>query len=90
MVRLQKKTDILVIDQVNNNGGYVFYFYGLLGSLSDKPLKLPKHRIMMTHENIMLAWAMILELEDIDTDDMARDHFGDTLLGYPVTKKLVD
>lgn len=58
---LEKTTDGLVIDQVNNPGGSVTYFLKLLSVLSNTPMKTPTQRVMITQEEVNTA----LELVDL-------------------------
>jgi hypothetical protein len=80
----QKRTDALIIDQVNNPGGSVFYLYALASMLTDKPLYTPKHHIAMTQEEVHIACSLIPFLEQVSSDESARIIIGDTLGGYPV------
>lgn len=88
--KMQKQIDVLVIDQNNNPGGSLFYLYGLVHALADKPMKLPKQRIMITQEDILMCWLMILECEGIDDDEEAREIIGESIHGYPVNKRVAD
>lgn len=47
MAKYQVETDALVIDQVSNPGGSVFYLYALASHLTDKPLVAPRHRLII-------------------------------------------
>jgi C-terminal processing protease CtpA/Prc len=80
----QKRTEALVIDQINNPGGSVFYLYALAATLSDKPLITPKHRIAMTQEEVYIAHLLLPYLDQITDDEMSRLAMGDTMGGYPV------
>jgi hypothetical protein len=80
----QKKTDALIIDQVNNPGGSVFYLYALAASLTDSPLYAPKHHIAMTQEEVYVANYMLPYLEQVTSDETARIVLGDNIGGYPV------
>ncbi|MFA6092528.1 MAG: protease-like activity factor CPAF [Elusimicrobiota bacterium] len=55
MAQYEKHTDALVIDQVDNPGGSLFYMYNLLTTLTDRPLSVPKHRISIDESDA--AWA---------------------------------
>ena len=92
MAKFQKKTDMLVIDQNNNPGGSVLYLYSLVGALSDQPMQLPKHRIMLTQASIFEAVESIGSFQqfDIQDDETAIALMGKTLHGYPVTKSFID
>lgn len=55
---MEKGTDLLVIDQRNNHGGYPLYLYTLLSMLTDYPLK-------NLQENIVLCNEIAYEANDI-------------------------
>lgn len=82
-------TDALVIDQVNNPGGLIFYSYALASALTDKPLATPKHRMAITQEEVADAIAIIPILELIENDQEAKDVMGESLMGYPVSYQFV-
>ena len=84
----EAKTDALVIDQVNNPGGSVFYLYALLSRLSSKPLSVPTHRVLTGEEEAM-QMAPILALEDqVTSDALAQQILGPSMGGLPTTLKL--
>lgn len=85
----QSRTDALVIDQVNNPGGNLFYMYGLLSTLTDKPLIVPKHRMAITQEMVASAVEELAELEKITSDSEAVAMIGPDLIGIPVTYQFV-
>ena len=78
-------TDALVIDQLNNPGGSVFYLYALASALTDKPLDAPKHRIILTQQEIFLATQLLPILDILRSDFDAKMVLGDSLGGYPIT-----
>jgi hypothetical protein len=83
--RFESETDGLVIDQINNPGGSVFYLYALASMLSDQPLMAPKHRMSVTPSDIVDALPGIEALKQIKTDEDARNALGPDWSGYPVT-----
>ena len=84
--RFQSSADALVIDQVNNPGGSVFYLYALASTLSDQPLKTPRHRMAINQADVADAIKTIDQLKDVKTDADAVKAFGaDGLGGYPVS-----
>src|SRR3984885_11461239 len=85
----QKKTEALIIDQINNPGGSVFYLYALAATLTDNPLDTPKHHIAMTQEEVYIANVLLPYLEQIKSDETARIVLGDTIGGYPVDYRFV-
>lgn len=81
----EERTDALVIDQVNNPGGLVFYMYAIASLLTDQALQTPKHRMAITHEDVYKACDNLPGLESIDSDQAAEQQFGNHLCGYPVS-----
>ncbi len=86
----ERYTDGLVIDQINNPGGSVFYLYSLAAALTDRILETPKHHIALTQEEIFMAASLLPVLENVGDEDAAKEELGDTLGGYPVTMHMVD
>lgn len=85
----QSRTDALVIDQINNPGGSVFYLYGLVATLTDKPFYTPKHHIALTQEEVNMALTFLPYLEWIRNDEDAQGALGDTMGGYPIDYEFV-
>lgn len=57
--KLEAETDSLVLDQINNPGGNIFYTYALLSFLSDKPMEVPKHRVLADESDAYWAAQVI-------------------------------
>lgn len=85
----ESRTDALIIDQVNNPGGFVFYMYALASMLTDRPLVTPTERITIIQEDVAGALEILTLLEAIESDEEAQQTFGETLMGYPVSLDLV-
>ncbi len=83
----ENNTDAMVIDQVNNPGGSVFYLYALASMLSEKPLKTPMHRMSLNQEMVKGALDSIKVLEGVKNDADAKKAYdgADTIEGYPVS-----
>ncbi len=84
MDRFQRETDALIIDQLNNPGGYVIHLYALTSMLTNKPLSVPKHHLTLTQEEVFDAIDELDGLEGIYSDSSARNRLGDTIAGYPI------
>ncbi len=82
---LEKNTSALVIDQVNNPGGSVYYLYALTSLLTNEPLHTPKHRMTITQEDVAFALKYEQLFASIRSDDDARSLLGDSMDGYPMT-----
>lgn len=82
---LEENSQALVIDQLNNPGGSVFYLYALTSMLTDRPLETPKHRMTLTPREVEFAVKAIPVLQSIVNDKQAQDKLGESLSGYPVT-----
>jgi len=87
--RMQEQTDALVIDQVDNPGGSVFYMYALASMLSDKPLMTPRHHYKLTQADVAEAVEAIPQLESLENDEDAVGLLGDSVGGYPVNFQLI-
>ncbi|MEI8365144.1 MAG: protease-like activity factor CPAF [Parachlamydiaceae bacterium] len=84
----QEKTDVLVIDQLNNPGGSVIYLYALLGMLTDYPLKVPKHRLKLTQEDVYNAATLAYGLNAAESTEDLEEIFGNSFDGLPVDSVL--
>lgn len=67
------ETEGLIIDQTNNPGGSVLYMYGLLSMLTDQPLNVPQHRMILTQDEVQAALDWLDLLENVETDRQAQD-----------------
>ncbi len=63
----EQETEALVIDQVNNYGGFFAFQYDLLSMLTSVPLKTPKHRIKNTPKEILMAYQMLKSFQRVQT-----------------------
>lgn len=81
---LETRTDGLIIDQTNNPGGSVFYLYSILSMLTNKPLETPRHRMILTQDEVHAALHWLDLLEGVDTDREAVAALGETMEGYPI------
>lgn len=90
IARMEKITDSLVIDQVNNPGGSVFYLYALAGILTDKPLATPRHRMAIAQADVLDAYSTLDSLKNIKSeDDLAKNPGASDFGGYPASYSLV-
>lgn len=87
--RMEESSDALIIDQINNPGGSLFYLYAIASLLTDKPLLLPKHQIALTQEEIYDAAHMLHILEKVKDDSSAKKELGEQVHGYPIDYKFV-
>ncbi|MCB1118934.1 MAG: protease-like activity factor CPAF, partial [Chlamydiia bacterium] len=85
----QNETDALVIDQLHNPGGNVFYLYSLASMLTNRPLVTPRHRMAITQADVELAIEILPLFEAIDSDQIAQQIFGKTWVGLPVNHQFV-
>lgn len=88
IAKFDRDTSALVIDQVNNPGGSLFYAYAILSHLAarDQALMIPKHRVAITSTEYYDA-AKFLAAASQTSDDLdgAKNLFGPSLDGFPVT-----
>lgn len=90
MQHLEENTTALVIDQVNNPGGSVFYLYTIASLLATKPLITPRHHYKITQADVAEAIDIIPELQQCDSDEEAIAVIGDDISGFPVNHQLVE
>ncbi|MCE3010332.1 MAG: protease-like activity factor CPAF [Proteobacteria bacterium] len=89
MKKMDQLTDGLVIDQLNNPGGSVFYLYALVSMLTDTSLATPKHRMNINPADVQEALTTLETLAAIKTDEQAIAALGETLEGYPNSYQMV-
>jgi hypothetical protein len=85
---MQRFTDKLVIDQLNNPGGSVFYLYALASVLS--PNTLARHTMSVTPADVANCVNVSRQLSAIKNDAEAKAMLGTTISGYPVTLQFVE
>jgi hypothetical protein len=81
---MQMRTEALVIDQINNPGGSLFYLYALASMLTDKPLTAPKHHIALTQQEVHMAFSMLDQIESVVDDVSAKEFIGEDVGGYEI------
>lgn len=79
-----KDTDAVIIDQTNNPGGSLLYLYSLVSMLTDYPLVTPKHRMVLTQDEVSAAVDWRDLLDDVEDDRQAQLVLGDDMEGYHV------
>lgn len=94
MAKFQKETEALVIDQVSNPGGAVFYLYALASHLTDKTLLTPRHRLIIGESDAQWAAELLLKIINAQkgrapAKASSEDDGGDDWAGYPVTQKFM-
>jgi hypothetical protein len=87
--KMQKTTSAMVIDQLNNPGGSVFYLYALASMLTDTSLKTPRHRMALSFSELKEAADTLAQLAHVKNDQDAMNVFGKRVGGYPVTYEFV-
>ena len=82
----EASTDSMIIDQVNNPGGSVFYLYALASMLTAQPLQTPLHRMAITQAEVAEAQMQIAKLSAVHNDEDAKAVIPPTeTAGYPVS-----
>lgn len=82
--KFDAEADAVVIDQLNNPGGNVFYMYALASMLSPTPLEVPSYEMAITQEDLFFALEGEDDLIDVRSDEDACEVIGSNLWGYPV------
>lgn len=81
----EERSDCLVIDQMNNPGGSLFYMCALTALLTEQPLEVPKHQIALNQSEIAEAIKAIPIFEEVSNDEEAIQLLGESFYGNPVT-----
>lgn len=83
------KTDMLVIDQLNNPGGSVFYLYTLVSMLTDKPVSTPRHRFTIDSKDVWDAKEFLKQVDSlIAVLQILPIHVG-SIEGYPIDLQFI-
>lgn len=88
MQKFEEETDSLVIDQVNNPGGSLFYMYALLSRLTSKPLLAPTQKVAVGEEDAYEAIQTLMAAQQVRSEEQVRQILGESLDGYKVTMKV--
>lgn len=83
VLHLEENSEALIIDQINNPGGSLFYLYALASMLTDQPLYAPRHKMAITQKEVALALEIIPLLQSVHSDEEAVEVLGDVLEGNP-------
>lgn len=86
---LQENADALVLDQLNNTGGNLFIAYGFASMLTDKPLVTPKEHMLLSQYELMDAFMILDALDWVQSAEDAKNLFGETFFGNPVTYQMI-
>lgn len=87
--RFEKTTSAMVIDQLNNPGGSVFYLYSLVSMMITDSVSTPQHRMALNLATVNNASGILRTLSSVKTDADAKKVLGETFSGFPVTYQLV-
>ena len=80
----ERRTKGLVLDQMNNPGGSLFYLYGLASIFANEKMAIAKHRVALTQEEIYDAVNALPYLEEISTLRDVHQVIGEEIGGFPV------
>lgn len=83
--KFEKSTDALVIDQVNNPGGAVFYLYSLVSVLSSTVVPTPKHHLRLTQKDVLSAAGLLDQLATVKDNESAQKVLGPLFDGAPAS-----
>jgi len=87
--KMEKQTSALVIDQVNNPGGSVFYLYSLVSLLVSESAATPRHKMSLNEDLVNSAYTTLNSLKSVKNDAEAKKTLGESLSGYPVSYQVV-
>lgn len=84
VAHMNDRTDLLVIDQLNNPGGSIFYLYALASMLTDKPLRNPRHQFIIDSKEVFDAQETLKQVDLlIALASMLNAPLG-SIHGYPI------
>ncbi|SCA63347.1 Protein CT_858 [Chlamydiales bacterium SCGC AG-110-M15] len=90
MKEFELKTKALVIDQVNNPGGSVFYLYSLASIFAEHPFSTPKHRMKIGQDEVMFSRSCLERFSYISNNQEAKWAFGGSNIdGYPINYQFI-
>lgn len=82
----EAQTDGMIIDQINNPGGSVFYVLALMSVLSPDPIKVPDHHVTLWPTEVQENVELVAKLQNVKNDADARAAFEMADIdGFPVT-----
>ena len=97
--KFQAETEALVIDQVSNPGGSVFYLYALASHLTDRTLVAPRHRLLIgegeAHQSAELLLKLMRESQKPEKKEKKKklkpgeEEEEPNAGGYPITPKFM-
>lgn len=87
--KFEKETEALVVDLNDNPGGNLFYMYGILSLLADKPMNTLKNTEVVVQEDIYNMAVIYNELTALLEEEEAEDLEGISLGGYPLNEEVV-
>ncbi|MBI4425150.1 MAG: protease-like activity factor CPAF [Elusimicrobia bacterium] len=81
----QKNTEGLVIDQVNNPGGNMFYMNALISMLNDEPVAVPKHQAVIDESDAQWAAQLLEQFKKANSDQAAREALREDRAGFKLS-----
>lgn len=84
----ENRTDAMVIDQLNNPGGSLFYLYSIVGLLANEPCLLPMERLTITQEDVSTALEYLSKIEFFSLNELLY-LFGEKIDGYVVDENFI-
>lgn len=82
--KFESTTEGLVIDQVNNPGGSLFYIYAMMSILNPDLTVTPREHIKIDPSWVKNADSILSSLRDIKNDAEAQKTLGKDWDGYPI------
>ena len=89
MKKMNDLVDGLVIDQLNNPGGYVFYLYAMASMFTDTSISTPKHRMSISAYDVQDAVSTLKDLSAVKNNEQAIEKLGERVNGYPNSYQMV-
>lgn len=85
----EANTSSLIIDQLNNPGGSVFYLYNLASMLTTDSLFTPRHRVTLSADLTNSCQTLLNQTASIRSEQEASESLGEDFGSFPVSLTLV-
>lgn len=89
--KFEAESDALIIDQMNNPGGFVLYLYGLASMLTPSSLTVPAQQMTSTQEDVFFAILSLKLFDIVDKVEELKDfEFDSDIQGYPPSPHFIE
>lgn len=82
--RMNRETDVLIVDELSNSGGMADYMYALFSYFIDREVPTFKFSYRLSPSIVAEVRAFADELAPLQTEADAKTYFGEDYAGFPV------